>query len=315
MHFLKDKEIQEVYKIHHAIEDVRLVLNDHRNDELVEANRIVLPASASSSMLYMPCISTKQKVSIIKTVSIFPENADLPTTQGNILVSNLEDGRHIASMEASYLTRLRTGAMTAIATDKLARKNSTVLGVIGTGRMAFEQVLGVLEVRDIKKIILFNRTRSKAEKFKEDLEAFGVESGIEVADDVNRVVTGSDILNCATQSKTPVFDGSELKKGTHINGVGSFTPEMIEMDMETIRRAEQIYLDDMDGAMEEAGEIIKAVEEGVISWDDIKGTLADIFDKGFLRHSEDEITLYKCVGAGYFDLAVANGVMKIKNLK
>ena len=315
MHFLKDKEIQEVYKMHHAIEDVKLVLYDYRNDKLVEANRIVLPASNSSSMLYMPCISTEQKVSIIKTVSIFPENADLPTTQGNILVSNLEDGRHIASMEASYLTRLRTGAMTAIATDKLARRNSTVLGVIGTGRMAFEQVLGVLEVRDIKKIILFNRTRSKAKKFKEDLEAFGVESSIEVAGDVNRVVTGSDILNCATQSKTPVFDGSALKTGTHINGVGSFTPEMIEMDMETIRRAEQIYLDDMDGAREEAGEIIKAVEEGIISWDDIKGTLANIFDKDFLRHSEDEITLYKCVGAGYFDLAVANGVMKIKNLK
>jgi ornithine cyclodeaminase len=315
MHFLKDKEIQEVYKMHHAIEDVKLVLDDYRNDKLVEANRIVLPASNSSSMLYMPCISTEQKVSIIKTVSIFPENADLPTTQGNILVSNLEDGRHIASMEASYLTRLRTGAMTAIATDKLARRNSTVLGVIGTGRMAFEQVLGVLEVRDIKKIILFNRTRSKAKKFKEDLEAFGVESSIEVAGDVNRVVTGSDILNCATQSKTPVFDGSALKTGTHINGVGSFTPEMIEMDMETIRRAGQIYLDDMDGAREEAGEIIKAVEEGIISWDDIKGTLANIFDKDFLRHSEDEITLYKCVGAGYFDLAVANGVMKIKNLK
>lgn len=315
MHFLKDKEIQEVYKMHHAIEDVKLVLGDYRNDKLVEANRIVLPASGSSSMLYMPCISTEQKVSIIKTVSIFPENADLPTTQGNILVSNLEDGRHIASMEASYLTRLRTGAMTAIATDKLARRNSTVLGVIGTGRMAFEQVLGVLEVRDIKKIILFNRTRSKAKKFKEDLEAFGVESGIEIAGDVNRVVTGSDILNCATQSKTPVFDGSALKTGTHINGVGSFTPEMIEMDMETIKRAGQIYLDDMDGAREEAGEIIKAVEEGIISWDDIKGTLANIFDKDFLRHSEDEITLYKCVGAGYFDLAVANGVMKIKNLK
>lgn len=315
MHFLTDQEIQDVYKIHHAIEDVKLVLEDFRNDKLIEANRIVLPASDSSSMLYMPCISTEQKVSIIKTVSIFPENADLPTTQGNILVSNLEDGKHIASLEASYLTRLRTGAMTAIATDKLARKDSRVLGVIGTGRMAFEQVLGVLEVRDIGKIILFNRTQSKAEKFKQDLKAFGVEADIEVTDDVDGLVQESDILNCATQSKSPVFDGTVLKEGTHINGVGSFTPEMIEMDMETVKKAGQIYLDDMDGAKEEAGEIIKAVEEGVISWDDIKGTLVDIFDQDFLRQSDEEITLYKCVGAGYFDLAVANGVMKVKNLK
>ncbi|WP_462422167.1 ornithine cyclodeaminase family protein [Salinicoccus sp. Marseille-QA3877] len=315
MHVLSDSDIQNAYKIHHAISDVKLVLDDFRNDKLVEANRIVLPASDSSSMLYMPCISTEQKVSIIKTVSIFPENADLPTTQGNILVSNLNDGRHIASLEASYLTRLRTGAMTAIATDKLAREDSKTLGVIGTGRMAFEQVLGVLEVRSIKKILLFNRTESKAETFKEDLKDFGVNIDVEVMSDIGNLVVESDILNCATQSKAPVFDGSKLQKGTHINGVGSFTPEMIEMDMETIKSADQIYLDDMNGAKEEAGEIIKAVQEGIISWEDIKGTLADIFDKNHLRNSDDEITLYKCVGAGYFDLAVANGVMKIKDLK
>ncbi len=315
MQILTDSDIQAAYKIHHAIKDVKLVLDDFRNDKLVEANRIVLPASDSSSMLYMPCISTAQNVSIIKTVSIFPENADLPTTQGNILVSNLEDGRHIASLEASYLTRLRTGAMTAIATEKLARKDSKVLGVIGTGRMAFEQVLGVLEVRSIKKILLFNRTRSKAETFKEDLRDFGVDLDVEVKGEVDDLVVESDIINCATQSKTPVFDGSKLQKGTHINGVGSFTPEMIEMDMETVKSADQIYLDDMNGAKEEAGEIIKAVGKGIISWDDIKGTLADIYDKDHLRDSDEEITLYKCVGAGYFDLAVANGVMKIKELR
>ncbi|MCD2138074.1 ornithine cyclodeaminase family protein [Salinicoccus halitifaciens] len=315
MHFLTDGEIQETYRIHHAIEDVKMILDDYRNGRLVEANRIVLPASDHSSMLYMPCISTEQKVSIIKTVSIFPENADLPTTQGNILVTDLNDGKHIASLEASYLTRLRTGAMTAIATDKLARKDAGVLGVIGTGRMAFEQVLGVLEVRKIRKMVLFNRTRSKAETFKQDLQDFGIEIPVEIADDVNRLVEESDIVNCATQSKTPVFDGDALKDGTHLNGVGSFTPEMIEMDMETVRKAGQIYLDDMDGAKEEAGEIIKAVEEGIISWDDIDGSLADIFDAEFLRQSGEEITLYKCVGAGYFDLAVANGVMKVKNLR
>lgn len=315
MQILTDSDIQEVYKINHAIEDVKLVLDDFRNDRLVEAKRIVLPASDNSSMLYMPCISTAQKVSIIKTVSIFPDNADLPTTQGNILVSNLNDGKHIASLEASYLTRLRTGAMTAIATDKLARKDSKVLGVIGTGKMAFEQVLGVLEVRDINRILLFNRTRSKAETFKKDLEDFGVDTDIEVVNEVGDLVGESDILNCATQSKTPVFDGSNLKSGTHINGVGSFTPEMIEMDIETVKRADQIYLDDMNGAKEEAGEIIKAVEDGVITWNDIKGTLVDIFEKDYLRNSNEDITLYKCVGAGYFDLAVANGVMKIKGLK
>lgn len=308
---LTDKEIEEKYKITHAIKDVNAILKDYNEDKIVESIRTVLPAGKDSSMLYMPCISLTQQVSIIKTVSIFPTNKNLPTTQGNILVTDLIDGAHKASMDASYLTRLRTGAMTAIATDKLARDDAKSLGVIGTGNMAFEQVLGVVEVRDIQKIYLYNRTAEKAEAFKKRLEDFGIWADIEVVADTDALVEQSDIINCATQSKTPVYNGELLKPGTHVNGVGSFTHEMKEMDQAAIKRADHIYVDDMDGVKDEAGELIDAVEAGIISWDDIKGTLADIYDKGYLRENDTDITIYKCVGAGYFDLAVAGGVMKM----
>ena len=308
---LTDKEIEEKYKISHAIKDVNAILKDYNEDKIVESIRTVLPAGKDSSMLYMPCISLTQQVSIIKTVSIFPTNKNLPTTQGNILVTDLTDGAHKASMDASYLTRLRTGAMTAIATDKLARDDAKSLGVIGTGNMAFEQVLGVVEVRDIQRIYLYNRTAEKAEAFKKRLENFGIWADIEVITDVDALVEQSDIINCATQSKTPVYKGELLKPGTHVNGVGSFTHEMKEMDRTAIERADHIYVDDMDGVKDEAGELIDAVEAGIISWDDIRGTLADIYDKGYLRENDTDITIYKCVGAGYFDLAVAGGVMKM----
>lgn len=308
---LTDKEIEEKYKISHAIKDVNAILKDYNEDNIVESIRTVLPAGKDSSMLYMPCISLTQQVSIIKTVSIFPNNKNLPTTQGNILVTDLTDGAHKATMDASYLTRLRTGAMTAIATDKLAREDARTLGVIGTGNMAFEQVLGVVEVRDIQRIYLYNRTPEKAEQFKERLETFGIWADIEVMTDVDALVEQSDIINCATQSKTPVYNGELLKEGTHVNGVGSFTHEMKEMDRTAIKRADHIYVDDMDGVKDEAGELIDAVEAGVISWDDIKGTLAEIYDQGYLRQNDTDITIYKCVGAGYFDLAVAGGVMKM----
>jgi len=308
---LTDKEIAEQYKISHAIKDVNAILKDYNDDNIVESIRTVLPAGDDSSMLYMPCISLTQQVSIIKTVSIFPNNKNLPTTQGNILVTDLTDGAHKATMDASYLTRLRTGAMTAIATDKLARQNAKSLGVIGTGNMAFEQVLGVVEVRDIQKIYLYNRTPEKAEQFKERLETFGIWADIEVMTDVDALVEQSDIINCATQSKAPVYNGELLKEGTHVNGVGSFTHEMREMDRTAIKRADHIYVDDMDGIKDEAGELIDAVEAGIISWDDIKGTLAEIYDQGYLRQNDTDITIYKCVGAGYFDLAVAGGVMKM----
>ena len=308
---LTDKDIEAKYKITHAIEDVKNILDDYKNDQIVESIRTVLPAGDDNSMLYMPCISISSHVSIIKTVSIFPTNKKFPTTQGNILVTDLNSGEHKANMAASYLTRLRTGAMTAIATDKLATEDARSLGVIGTGNMSFEQVLGVIQVRDIQKIYLFNRTESKAHDFKKRLEDFGIWVDIEVVSDVDSLVEKSDIINCATQSKTPVYDGAKVKPGAHINGVGSFTPEMKEMDRTIIKRADQIYVDDMHGIKEEAGELIDAVEAGIISWDDIKGTLAEIFDGEYLRQNDEEITLYKCVGAGYFDLAVAHGVMKM----
>ena len=308
---LTDKEIEQKYKISHAIRDVNAILKDYNEDKIVESIRTVLPAGEDSSMLYMPCISLTQQVSIIKTVLIFPNNKNLPTTQGNILVTDLTDGAHKATMDASYLTRLRTGAMTAIATDKLARQNAKSLGVIGTGNMAFEQVLGVVEVRDIQKIYLYNRTAEKAEQFKQRLADFGIWADIEVLTDVDALLKQSDIINCATQSKTPVYNGELLAAGTHVNGVGSFTHEMKEMDQTAIKRANHIYVDDMDGVKDEAGELIDAVEAGIISWDDIRGTLADIYDQGHLRENDTDITIYKCVGAGYFDLAVAGGVMKM----
>ena len=84
-----------------------------------------------------------------------------------------------------------------------------------------------------------------------------------------------------------------------MNGVGSFTHELKEMDQTAMKRANHIYVDDMDGVKDEAGELIDAVEAGIISWDDIRGTLADIYDQGHLRENDTDITIYKCVGAGY----------------
>lgn len=308
---LTDDQIEKQYHMHHAIEDVKNVLQDLKDDAIIQAHRTVLPVDDNSSMLYMPCISTASKISIIKTVSIFPVNKELPTTQGNLLVTDLTKGEHKTMMDASSLTSLRTGAMTAIATERLARKDAKTLGAIGTGNMAFEQVLGVVEVRDIERIVLYNRTKEKAQKFKERIEAFGIKAEIDVVDNASDVVTQSDILNCATQSTEPVFDGNDLKPGTHINGVGSFKPVMKEMDETTMKRANQVYADDLESVKEEAGELIHAVDAGIISWDDIKGELVDIFEQDYLRLDDEEITLYKCVGAGYFDLAVAGGVMKM----
>lgn len=316
MLIINEKEIQSTYGMKEAMHDVEQILLAKAVDKISNPHRTVIEfPQHSASVLYMPSADLANEMATIKTVTIFPENptAGKPTTQGVILVTDAKDGEHLAMMNASYLTRLRTGALSGIATDRLARKDATVLTVIGTGAMAFEQVLGVLEVRSISKILLVNPTIAKAERFRERLLTFGIDENmhIEITENVSEAVKQADIICCSTRSNTPVFDGNDVKSGTHVNGVGSYLPHMREMDFSFIQRCSKIVIDDEAGVKEEAGELIHANEQPEWSFDDLHGELMDLLlGKASGRSDDNEITFFKSVGAAYFDLAVAQGVYR-----
>lgn len=317
MLIINEQLIQQQYGMADAIQDVTAILRAKEQGQINSPHRIVLDfPERQASALYMPSADRANKISGVKIVTIFPENPThgKPTTQGVILLSDGNNGEHVAMMTASYLTRLRTGALSAIATDFLARTESRVLTIIGTGAMAFEQVLGILAVRPIEKIILVNRTPEKAERFGESLIAFGIEIPYTVETIVASAVQQADIICCATRSNEPVFHGEDLKPGTHINGVGSYLPTMREMDETTILRAHKIVADDVAGVKSEAGELIHSAASGAWSFDQLHGELGQLVvgDRAG-REAETEITFFKSVGAAYFDLAVAKGVYtKIK---
>lgn len=311
MLILTEKDIMENYKMEDAIGDIKQGLLSKKAGTINNPHRTVLAfPKKDGSSLYMPSADLKKEMSAVKVVSIFPHNPEIkkPTTQGVLVLTDGKTGEHLCLMDASYLTRLRTGALSGIATDKLARSDAEILAVIGTGAMAFEQVLGVVAVRNIKKIKLFNRTPEKAERFKEKLIGFGVDATIEIVTSSGETVKDADIINCATRSSTPVFNGKLLTKGTHINGVGSFLPSMREVDQETIERANKIVVDDLAGVKDEAGELIYADKHSDWKFSDIYGELSDIVSETSVRKSDEEITFFKSVGAAYFDLAAAIGV-------
>ncbi|HWL13478.1 MAG TPA: ornithine cyclodeaminase family protein [Ureibacillus sp.] len=312
MIILNEQEIKSFYTITDAIQDVRETLIAKVQEKVQSPPRTVLGfPELNSSSLYMPSADLEKKRAAVKVVTIFPNNPGkgLPTTQGIIVLTSTENGEHIALMNASYLTRLRTGAMTALATDLLSKNDAKVLTVVGTGGMAFEQVLGVLAVRRIEEIILFNRTKERAVAFANRLKEAGVDAAIRIADAVNEAVSEADIICCATKSTTPVFDGAYLKAGTHVNGVGSYLPHMHEIDETTITTASKIVVDDLHGAMEEAGELMEANKKGVWSFHELYGELEELVSgKKTGRENGEEITFFKSVGASYYDLAVANGV-------
>ncbi len=314
MLIINEAEIQSIYGIKDALVDVERILKAKAHHQIDNPNRTVIEfPERSASSLYMPSADLVDDIATMKAVTIFPENPEIgkPTTQGVILITDARNGEHLALINGSYLTRLRTGALSGLATDQLARKDSETLTVIGTGRMAFEQVLGVLAVRSIKRMLLVNPTKAKAEQFKEKLRLFGIDEEIEfeIIRDVSNAVRQADIICCSTRANEPVFDGNVIQPGTHVNGVGSYLPHMREVDFEFIQRASKIVVDDLEGIKEEAGELIHANEQPNWSFDYLHGELKALTTNQIEgRNNPEEVTFFKCVGAAYFDLAVAKGV-------
>lgn len=311
MLILNEQLIQSIYKIEDAIQDVEAMLVAIHQGHVDNPHRTVLNVPESNgSVLYMPS-SDGTSMAAAKIVSIFPDNGafDVPTTQGAILLTELETGRHISLLSASYLTRLRTGALSAISARHLARPDSQVLTVIGTGGMALEQVLGIVNVLPIQDIYLINRSINKTYTFSEKLKEAGVTATIHTGVDRNEAVAQSDVICCATRSTEEVFDADYVKAGAHIIGVGSYLPEMREIPLGAMEKAALIYVDDYEGVKAEAGEFIDAVQRGKWSFDRLSGTLAELHVNPVERGLED-ITIFKSVGAAHFDLAVAKGVFE-----
>lgn len=314
MLILSEKQIRSLYSMNDAIQDLQKALHYYSNGEILNPHRTVLEfPDKNASALYMPSAMEPVGISAIKVVTIFPHNPSIgkKTTQGVILLSNTDNGEHLACINASYLTRLRTGAVSGIATNYLAKETASSVAVIGCGAMAEEQLQAVLEVRDIKTIMLYNRTREKAASFLQKIATLKPDytGSIMISDDPDEAVSKADIIICATRSETPVFSGSALQPGTHINGVGSYLPHMQEVDEETLLRCSKIVADTIEGVKDEAGDFIIPANAGRWSFESLHGEIGDLASGQIAgRELDEEITFFKSVGIAYFDMAVAAAV-------
>ena len=261
-------------------------------------------------ILYMPSFLSSGEeaggILGVKLVSVFPGNPEkgLPLIYGLYLLYDQTTGSPLALIDGIYLTGVRTGAASAVATKYLSRKDSRALGIIGTGVQAGFQVEAIAAIRRIEVCYLFNRTDERARKFAEKYsEKLGV--NVEVLSSADDVVGRSDVVVTSTTSSTPVFSSSSLRKGTHLNVIGAFTPETREVDSETVKKA-CLFVDSYEGALREAGDLLIPMEEGVISREDIRAELSEVVT-GIMpgRATEDEITLFKSVGFAIEDAAVA----------
>ena len=272
--------------------------------------RIQLPVKEQEAVaLFMPAYlrGDKGDALALKAVSVFPRNPQrgLPIIHAAVLVFDVETGQPLALLEGGRLTAIRTGAASGAATDLLARPDSKIGAIFGTGVQGRTQLEAICTVRSLETIWVYDLDPRRAEKFIAEMAGQGpIPRDLRVADSPAQAISQADIICSATTSLKPVFADADLRPGTHINGVGSYTPEMIEIPPETAGRA-SVFVGSREGVLAEAGEILAAIERGLIVPADLVELGEVIRGNAPGRTSPDQITFFKSVGAAVQDAAAA----------
>lgn len=262
-----------------------------------------------SALLMMPGYVPANAALGFKMVSFFSGNPKrgLPTIHALVCLIDHETGEPLGIMEGGFVTALRTGAVSGAATDLLARAESKTVTVIGAGVQGVTQAVAVCSVRPIERVIAVDINDETLARFRETVEKDWPEIAgmVETTSEVSRAVQAADVICTATTSKKAVLNDADLKPGAHINAIGAFTPDMQEIPIETVGRA-HIVVDSHDAAMAEAGDLLKAIEAGVIEEDDLRRELGMLVTDASLGRSDDEqITFFKSVGNAVQDVVVA----------
>jgi ornithine cyclodeaminase/alanine dehydrogenase-like protein (mu-crystallin family) len=268
----------------------------------------VVPGKAVT--LLMPAFMPGIEALGFKVVSIFQDNPGkgLPTANAMVCMIDPDTGVPIALLNGSYLTALRTGAVSGASAQLMAREDARNLVVIGAGAQGVTQAAAVCAVREIERITVVHRGAESWERYRKEI----AEDWPELSDrltgttDVESAVREGDIVCLATTSTTPVFENAWIREGTHVSGVGSFTPQMQEAPSDFVARA-RVAVDMKEHALEEAGDLIVPLREGVISEDHILGELGEVASgKLVIRERESDVTFFKSVGNAVQDMTVAS---------
>lgn len=289
-----------------------------RGNALMPQRAVIRIADHKGLFLGMPAyIGGDMNALGLKVVTVYPDNPakhDLPTTLGTLMFCDPKTGQAIAIMDAGYLTAVRTGAASGVATKYLARRDAKACLIFGAGVQARKQLEAVNLVRPLQKVSVVDVVPAAQEKFAAEMQAdLGCE--VTVAADVEAAVREADIIITASSAHDPVFDGQWLQPGVHINNIGSHSPDARELDTTTIQRS-KFVADLKEANLAEAGDILIPITEGAVTEGHIYASLGEIVigDKPG-RENDEEITVFKSCGLAIQDVSTALAVYQAAKAK
>ena len=303
------QDIASLLSMPRAIELMRSAFADLSAGKVDSPVRTILTNEAGT-VLYKPAYSAANNIFCAKVVSVFAGNVErgLPVTPGLIVVNDGETGMPVALMEAGYLTSLRTGAATGLATDLLAKKDAATGALFGTGGQAGHQLEAMLCVRNFERVFVFSRKFENATRFCEEMAQVAGDCQL-IASTDRSVLADCDVITTATTSATPVFEDADLGAAVHVNAIGSLGPTRSEVPEDTIERA-TIVVDQRAGCLKEAGELLPLMADGRLPADFAPAELGELVaDPNYV--AEKPITVFKSAGNAVQDLVCAAEVLSL----
>lgn len=273
----------------------QMPVKSYLNFEAHDGDLRVMPAAAG------------KKYAGVKIVNSHRRNPDkgLPAVMGTYVLVSQESGLPLSILDATYLTAVRTGAASAVATKYMARQEAASVGLVGSGVQATFQLLAISKVREIREVFAWSPEfdRSRRDAFLEETRPMFPEIDLIPADEIEKAAI-ADIVVTTTPSRGPVLMDSHIGPGTHINAVGADGPGKQELDPAILKRA-RVIVDELEQAWH-GGEINVPLASGELSESDIDGSLDQVVNGDIPgRTSADEVTIFDSTGLATEDIAVA----------
>ena len=288
---LDEKAVRAALHMKDLIPAMASALADLSGGKVVQPLRVMVPVADHQGFLgIMPAYGSALGA---KLVTFYPQNQGVHTHHAMILLFRPGTGEPLATMDGRLITEMRTAAVSAVATQLLARRETRVLAILGSGVQARSHLEALRLVREFREVRVWSPRNARA---------FAERSGVEAAASAEEAVRGADVVVVATTSMTPVLAGKWLSPGTHINAVGAARPTWRELDDDTLAQA-RIYVESREAASRESGDVIAAGRIFAEIGEVVAGTQSG-------RASEDEITVFKSVGVAIEDIAAADLVYR-----
>jgi ornithine cyclodeaminase len=304
---LSNDEVRQALKPADCVQAMADVLVARAKNQAYMPLRSIAGAPGAPGFIgLMPAYSGVSGAYALKAICLMPSNPQrgLDTHQGTVTLFHPETGVPTAVLNASAVTEIRTAAVTAVATNTLARHDAKVLAIIGAGVQARSHLEALALVRDFEEVRVYAPTAGHVHKLIDERppgtpEPLAAASGREA-------IEGADVIVTATSSKEPVLNSDWLGPGAHVNAVGASMPAAREIDVATVAAA-ALFCDSRESLENEAGEFILAVEQGAIDpTTHVRGELGEVLASQRPGRIDDrELTLFRSLGIGVEDLAAA----------